>query len=209
MITPSRLFRALKHRWVDAPRGAGRPVPGAVLDGEYATGNWDHFFARHELPRQAVLAALIRDAFPTPPRVLDLGCGSGRLASLFRPDQHAGWLGVDLSQEGLARARALDLPKVELTEGDYETWRPLAAVRYEAIVFNECIGYARSPVGTLRAFAPWLALTGRFFISHFRHGNNVAQWRAMEAAYPAEFACTVGGEGNRIWDLRILKPVTT
>jgi SAM-dependent methyltransferase len=202
---PQRLLRHLRFRFVDGPRGAGKPVPAAALDGEYAGGHWDHFLGREELPRQAVLAALIRDAFPRPPRVLDLGCGSGRLASLLRPGETARWLGVDLSREGLARARALGLAHAEFREGNFETWRPEGET-FDAIVFNECIGYAASPADALAAFVPHLAPQGRFFLSHFRFGTWAAQWRALERVAPAEFACTVGAAGDKIWDLRVLAP---
>jgi SAM-dependent methyltransferase len=204
-LLPRHLLRYLRFQLIDGPRGAGRPVPTAALDGEYVGGHWDHFFGREELPRQAVLAALIREWFPQPPRVLDLGCGSGRLASLFRSDETARWLGVDLSREGLARARTLGLAHAEFQEGNFESWRPQGEL-FDSIVFNECIGYAVMPADTLAAFAPYLAPHGRFFLSHFRFGNWAAQWRALERVAPTEFACTVGVTSNKIWDLRVLAP---
>jgi SAM-dependent methyltransferase len=86
-------------------------------------------------------------------------------------------VGVDVSREGLAKARMLNLPHVEWVEANYESWRP--DTQFDAIIFNECIGYAADPAATLAAFARHLAPDGRFILSHYRFGSFAAQWRRM------------------------------
>jgi SAM-dependent methyltransferase len=194
----------LAQKFLRDPAGYGRPVPPAALDNEYRSGHWDHFFAFSELPRHLVLAGLIHDAFPRP-AVLDLGCGSGRLASLFQVHPFSRYLGVDLSPEGVRRARSLALPGMEFIEGNYETWRPEG--RFDAIVFNECIGYARDPAATLAAFRPHLTEGGRFFLSHFRFGNYGAQWRRMERVGAVAAATAVMSPEGQVWDLKVLRPL--
>src|SRR4051812_14861241 len=173
----ARLKDRLLQKFVRDPAGFGRPVPPEALDGEYRSGHWDHFFSFAELPRNLVLAGAIHHCFPGKPSVLDLGCGSGRLATVFQHYPFADYLGVDVSSEGVARSRALALPRMEFIEGNYETWRPDRP--FDAIAFNECIGYARDPAATLAAFRPFLKPGGLFFLSHFRFGNYAAQWRRM------------------------------
>jgi len=198
-----RIFRGLKRKLVDAPRGLGRPIDKAVLDREYATGNWDHFFSFDELPRQLVLAGAIWN-FHRGGSVLDLGCGSGRLAQLCQPYRFARYLGVDISSAGIAKANSLGLEGVEFLEASFETWRP--SETFDAISFNECIGYARDPGATLEAFRPCLKPGGHFFISHHRHGNTAAQWRRLEAvARPVAATSILGAKGN-LWDIKILSP---
>ena len=138
-----RILHRLAQRFIHGPRGGGKPVPEAALDREYASGNWNHFFDERELPRYAALAQLIRAHAVQPPRVLDIGCGSGRLASLFTPNELADYLGMDLSNEGLRRAEKIDLAKARFAHGDFETWRPAETETWDVIVFNEVIGYAR------------------------------------------------------------------
>ena len=142
------------------PYGYGRPIGKEFLENEYITGHWDHFFAFDELPRNLVIAGAVNHFFERP-SVLDIGCGSGRLAKVFQNYPFSRYIGVDLSTEAVARARALNLPAVSFIEGDFEAWRPDTS--FDAIVFNECIGYARDPAATLAAFSPHLAEGGCFF----------------------------------------------
>jgi SAM-dependent methyltransferase len=204
MGSPLQRFRdRLVQKLVRDRAGYGRPVPKEALDGEYSSGHWDHFFGFAELPRNLVLAGAVHHFYPRP-AVLDVGCGSGRLAEAFRLYPFSRYLGVDLSSEGVARARKLGLPGVEFLEGNYETWRPEG--RFEAIIFNECIGYARDPAATLGAFAPHLTPDGRFFLSHFRFGSYAAQWRRMDAVCETEHATAVMSPEGQIWDIKILRP---
>lgn len=202
-----RLKDRLLQKFVRDPAGYGRPIPKEALDREYRSGNWDHFFGWDELPRNLVLAGAIHHLFPESPRVLDLGCGSGRLATVFRHYPFARYLGVDLSSEAVARARGLQLPRMEFLEGNYETWRP--GERYDAISFNECIGYAQDPAATLARFAEHLTPGGLFFLSHFRFGAYAAQWRRMASVCETVHATAVmSGDGTQIWDIRVLRPKT-
>jgi trans-aconitate methyltransferase len=199
----SKLTGQLAQKFLRDPAGYGRPIPKESLDREYSSGHWDHFFGFDELPRNLVIAGVVQHFFPRP-AVLDLGCGSGRLATVFQRYPFSRYLGVDLSSEGVARARALGLPAMEFTEGNYETWRPEG--RFEAIIFNECIGYARDPGATLAAFRGSLAEGGLFFLSHYRFGNYAAQWRRMEQVCEVAAATAVMSPAGQIWDIKILRP---
>jgi len=202
---PKKILDRLLQKFVRDPTGFGRPVPVEALDAEYRSGNWDHFFSFDELPRNLVLAGAVQHFF-SQPAVLDVGCGSGRLAQAFSVYPFSRYLGVDASADGLTRARGLGLPRVEWAQGDYETWRPEGS--FEAIVFNECIGYARDPAATLQAFASHLAPDGRFFISHYRFGNTAAQWRRMERVTAVESSTAIMSPRGQIWDIKILRPRT-
>jgi len=72
----------------------------------------------------------------------------------------ARYVGVDLSSAALQRAQAFGLSGCEFVRGDFETWLPTE--RFDVVVFNESIGYARDPAATVRRFfrlshfSPWL-----------------------------------------------------
>jgi SAM-dependent methyltransferase len=201
----SRIRDRLLQKFVRDPAGYGRPVPAAALDAEYRSGHWDHFFSFEELPRNLVLAGAIHHYFPKEPAVLDVGCGSGRLATVFQRYPFSRYLGVDVSEEGVARARGHGLARMEFTVGNYETWRPDG--RFDAIAFNECIGYARDPAATLAAFAAHLQPGGLFFLSHFRFGSYAAQWRRMAGVCDTVAATAVtDATGKRVWDIKVLRP---
>lgn len=201
--TLARIKDRLIQKFFRDPAGCGRPVSKEALDGEYRSGHWDHFFGFDELPRNLVLAGAVNHFFPRP-AVLDVGCGSGRLAQVFQRCAFSRYLGVDVSTEGLARARSLNLPGVEFLEGNYETWRPDGC--FDAIIFNECIGYARDPAATLAAFSAHLAPDGRFFLSHFRFGHSQAQWRRIQTVCSVEASTAILGEGGKVWDIKVLRP---
>ncbi|MBI2814098.1 MAG: class I SAM-dependent methyltransferase [Opitutae bacterium] len=197
------LLARLRHKFLLAPAGYGRPADRAAMDGEYRSGAWAHFHALPELPRQSVVVGYVTALHPHP-AILDLGCGSGRLAQLFQPHPFRRYLGVDLSAEGLRLARALNLARCEFTEGNFETWRP--AEKFDLIVFSECIGYAHDPGALVAAFAPFLEPGGAVVISHFRFGHWAAQWRRVEARLRVFAGTTVTNDRGQTWDIKLLRP---
>ncbi len=205
MPSLARIRDRLLQKFIRDPAGYGRPVPTAALDQEYRSGNWDHFFAFSELPRNLVLAGIIHQFFPDRPAVLDLGCGSGRLATIFQRYPFSRYLGVDVAPAAIERASALALPNMQFVVGNYETWRPEGA--FDAIAFNECIGYAADPAATLQEFSTRLKPGGLFFLSHFRFGSYAAQWRRMGGVCDTvEAAAVSDASGEKTWDIKVLRP---
>lgn len=197
------LLDKLRRRFLLKPAGYGRPLDQAAADGEYRSGAWAHFHQLPELPRQSVIVGYVT-ALHQNPSILDLGCGSGRLAQLFQPHPFRRYLGVDLSPEGLRMARDLQLARCEFAEGNFETWRP--AEKFDVIIFSECIGYAKDPGALVAAFIPWLAPGGTVVISHSRFGHWEAHWRRVHQHLTAFEAATVANERGQTWDIKLLRP---
>lgn len=200
----AKVIRHLRRRFIDAPRGLGHPVPPAAFDQEYASGHWDLLFTEAELPRYNVLLEFILAASPHP-SVLDIGCGNGRLAQLLAPHTPRRYVGLDLSPEGLRRARALALPDCEWIEGDFEYWRPAPGETFDAVVFNESIGYATDPRAALAAFAPLVRPSGTLLVSYFRSGNYRALWRRVVRQFPVRSERCVRNDRGQVWDIRALQ----
>jgi SAM-dependent methyltransferase len=203
-LSLQRILRGLAQRFIHGPCGGGKPVPETALDAEYASGNWDHFFDPRELPRYAALTGLIRAHASQPPRLLDVGCGSGRLPMQFAAGELGAYFGVDLSLEGLQRAKKLGLPNAEFAHGDFESWRTTG--RWDVILFNEVIGYARDPGGTVAAFLPALAPGGVAIVSLYRWGNHAAIWRRIGRNATTVKHLEIQGPPGVIWDIRVLAP---
>ena len=202
-LTLARLKDRMLQKFVRDPAGYGRPVPTTALDAEYRDGHWDHFFSFDELPRNLVIAGTVHQLC-SQPAILDIGCGSGRLASLFQVYPFRRYVGVDVSHEGLAKARSLGLSHVDWIEANYETWRPTET--FDAIVFNECIGYAHDPAATLAAFARHLAPGGNFVLFHYRFGSYAAQWRRIATVCEIVHATAVTSARRQTWDIKVLRP---
>lgn len=200
-----RLLHRLRFSLYGHRAGLGQPVPQASLDHEYASGAWDHFFGPDELARHETLVTLIRAAHPRP-RLLDLGCGSGRLASMLATGPEvADYLGADLSHEGLKRARALRLPPPldRFEQRNFEEWTPVKNA-YDIITFNECLGYAPDPLRTAVRFATVLAPGGRLIVSHFRATNHAEFWLRLSRRFDFEAERTATNAKGQMWDLRSL-----
>lgn len=198
-----RAWNFFYYRLVHAPRGGGKPVPATALDEEYRSGNWDHFFGPDELARHQLLLELIYAQSPRP-SLLDLGCGSGRLASMIDPARISRYLGVDVSEEGLRRARALNLAHGRFEIGNFETWRP--AESFDVITFNECLGYAKVPADTAVAMARHLSPGGHLIVSHYRWGNHEAVWQSLTRHFDIVGERTATNAKGQVWDLKSLRP---
>jgi SAM-dependent methyltransferase len=198
-----KAFRRLHYTLWLKPRGAGKPVPAEALDREYQSGAWDHFWGPDELARHEKLLELILSR-GSGRSLLDLGCGSGRLASMLKPEALRDYLGLDLSEEGLKKASALGLPHGRFIKADYTTWLP--SKPYDIIVFNESLGYAPDPCATALRYAGHLNPGGCLVISHFRWGNHAVIWKKLSAFFdfPAESAAA--NTKGQVWDLKILVP---
>lgn len=200
----ARALHRLRFSLYGRRAGLGQPVPPAALDREYSSGSWDHFFGPDELARHETLIDLIRASHPHP-RLLDLGCGSGRLASLLVANRPKDYLGVDISEEGLNRARALALPEPlnHFERRDFERWTPSSGL-HDVITFNECLGYAPDPLRTACRFASLLPADGALIVSHFRATNHAEFWRRLSREFDFPVERTATNPRGQVWDLRIL-----
>ena len=120
-------------------------------------GEWDRLRALLT-PADKVEAVLLDALADRPPgRLLDIGTGTGRIASVLAP--HAGHVvGLDRSPEmlRLARSRLQDLPadKWELVQGDFSAL-PFEAETFDTIVLHQVLHYAHEPDFAL-AEAAWV-----------------------------------------------------
>ena len=198
----TRIYDRLAGAFGREARGGGRPASEPALDAEYASGRWDYFFGPDEAPRYDLLVRVVRETHARP-RVLDVGCGSGRLAALLAGGPLTEYLGVDLSREGLRRAGALGLPAARFVHGDFESWRPDG--QWDLIVFNETVGYARDPGRVAAAFARSLAAGGALVVSYFRAGHHLAIWRRLAARFQVTREETVANARGQTWDVKVLR----
>jgi SAM-dependent methyltransferase len=203
MRSLAMILDRLAQKFIRDPAGMGRPVAKEAFDEEYRSGRWDHLDGPEETSRNLVLAGLVADRFKQP-SILDVGCGSCRLATIYQTHPFASYTAVDVSTEGLRKAKSLGLARVDFLEADFESWRPVGI--FDAIIFNESIGYARDPAAILADFSAHLDRQGFFFISHFRSGNYRALWRRIERVCKPSFSTSVTSGGGKVWDIKVLRP---
>jgi len=198
-----KVFKYLWHRFVLDPSGAGKPVPPEALDNEYRSGAWDHFWGDEERERHEVLVHMIASRGSTV-SLLDLGCGSGRLASMLDSKTISNYLGLDLSEEGLKKARSLNLKHGYFEKADYTQWIPSQS--YDIITFNESLGYAPEPLATARSYVTHLNPQGCLIVSPYHYGNYEKIWHNLAKEFVFEKEQSVTNSQGKIWDLKILLP---
>lgn len=109
----------------------------------------------------------MRFLIPAGKRVLELGCGRGKLLAALEPSYG---VGVDFSAKTIAKGRATH-PNLQFVLGDVEDPATLAEVQgpFDYIVIADTIGMFEDIDGTLRLVRHLCAPETRIIISYYSH----------------------------------------
>jgi len=160
-----RAAEELLSRTVVGPSTSG--TRGISHSAEHASAAHDPFYFGHTRPEVLALVP------PTARRVLDIGCGAGRLGEAIKTRQQAEVAGIELDEAAAAVAR-LRLDHVIV--GDIEQVAPdFPSGSFDAIVCADVLEHLREPDGLLRKARSWLAPDGRLVASipNVRHNSVV------------------------------------
>jgi 2-polyprenyl-6-hydroxyphenyl methylase/3-demethylubiquinone-9 3-methyltransferase len=179
----------------------------ATWDTEYAAGEWNHLDSPEEIAHYMVILGYLTLA-PDEPAILDLGCGHGRLLKLLNYGPFGEYLGVDFSEEAVRRAKALAVPGANFEVADIEYWEP--ASRFDAIVFNEVLYYARRPRSLLNRALGWLGGGGIVVVSMFQYDPRASRmWTVLDACDVEVLGETTvtDARSGYAWDVRAVRPM--
>jgi trans-aconitate methyltransferase len=197
-----------KHSELLWTQGYGWPVPAAVWDDQYQSGQWDFLHSAEELGHYMVIAGytFLTGPLDRRPSILDAGCGSGRLLAVFKGLGFASYTGLDCSAEALRQAAVIPVDNTRFVVADLEAWEPDQEQRYDVIIFNESLYYLRRPTKVLQRFGGWVVPGGMLIVSMYRHSNVEVIWQnVLEHFSTLGFTTVINGQGHT-WDIRALVP---
>jgi 2-polyprenyl-3-methyl-5-hydroxy-6-metoxy-1,4-benzoquinol methylase len=151
--------------WEQETGRGDAPASKETWEEQYQKGGWEFMRRLDELPRYSVLAGYLRHLKPGG-SVLDVGSGEGILRDEMRVHGYARWVGVDISETAVAKARETADDRAIFLAANAEEYQPDG--RFDAVVFNECVYYFENPIGTVERYRGFLEPGGVILVSMFR-----------------------------------------
>ena len=152
--------------WERAAKARDSPVSKDVWEEQYRSGKWDYMKEVGQLARYSVIVGYL-EFFAKGGMILDVGSGEGILEEHLSAGRFGGCLGVDLSEEAIARAEARTVDRaaehISFVCADVERYVPKGP--YDAVVFNEILYYLDDPLASSARYVDCLAPDGVFIVS--------------------------------------------
>jgi 2-polyprenyl-3-methyl-5-hydroxy-6-metoxy-1,4-benzoquinol methylase len=190
--------------------GGAVPVDNRISaeqwDKEFADGDWNRLDAIAEVAHYAVILGFL-DYGVARPRILDVGCGHGRLTRLLARFGFSEYTGIDFSFQAIHRAEALSIPDARFEVADMNHWD--TTDRFDAVVLNESLYYADHPLQMFERALGWLTEDGIVIVSMFKPTPGASQiWsQIMSRGIEPLAASTVTDHGSgNAWDIRAMRP---
>jgi SAM-dependent methyltransferase len=170
---------------------------------QFRAGHWRYLDSGAQVAHYAVIAGYVSQLFERP-RILDVGCGNGRLHRILKPLAYATYHGFDVSTVAIDAARALADDRSSFAVASFED---TMTGQWDVIIFNESLYYSPRPIDVLRRCESCLAEGGVFIISmHARKRRNRGIWRAAAIGHDTVLSSQIRNELGQIWDVRVLRP---
>jgi len=175
------------------------PLRKIAFDEVYRSGRWDALDRKSSADLVQAVQTHARGG-----RILDLGCGTGLLATSVPAGAYSEYLGVDVSAEALERAQAKANEKVHFALADIEKYRPPHA--FDLIVFQESLMYVNplSRQQVLQSYREHLAADGRFLVTVVQSARFAAMLNMIRERFRIIEDRTL--ENSRHWRLLVFTP---
>jgi SAM-dependent methyltransferase len=189
-----------------ARRGLGLPKSQSRWDAEYSNGSWKYLDGMPERSRQMVALGYIL-GLEGQRRVLDVGCGTAGFLELGKNFPLSGYHGIDISEVAISNARQrfrgtdIGFP-VRFEVADFEAFT--SESRYDVILFNESLSYARDPMAILQHCRGLLSPDGVFLVSLCYNWWLSPLMERITRAYRTLHSSEVINEEGLTWQIRVL-----
>jgi trans-aconitate methyltransferase len=175
-------------------------------DAQYAGDYAEGLDSIGNVPHHMVIVGYLACGATEQPKILDIGCGHGRLLQLLAGLSFAEFVGVEWSGEAVEQARSLSIPHTRFEVADMDHWD--TPERFDAIVLNECLTYSVDPRQMFERTLGWLSEDGVIIVSMFRGLGTRYIWSQVHSAAVEQLAaCTVRDVASGgVWDVKALRP---
>jgi 2-polyprenyl-3-methyl-5-hydroxy-6-metoxy-1,4-benzoquinol methylase len=177
-------------------------LDAATWDREYATGEWSRLGNLDEMSRYALIAGYIRNIGPAV-SVLDVGCGEGHLASWLPQNGEHRYLGIDLSDVAIQKARVRACNGARFEVAAASTFQTDA--RFDIIVFNEVLYYIDRPGQALERYGGFLTPRGLLIISMYRIPGALNIWRRVASRLEVLDSVALRNAHKTEWNVRLCR----
>ena len=197
------ILRRVHHKIFEAPKGYGESLPPEYFDNQYFTGTLDFLGSLEEFANHMVTAGYLRHfAGTADAKILDIGCGEGIFPELATKLTDAKYLGLDISQEAVRRAKLKGIRNTEFISGDAMEFE--SAEKFDVIMSAGAIHHFADAVELLKHQSQFLKPDGVFVISLWRYGYNGMIWKRLEKEFKLVDSTVVRNAKGQEWDVKVL-----
>ena len=147
---------------------------------QYQNQEWDYLNGIKEFAHYAVVAGYAT-FLKGSGQVLDLGCGEGLLAGYFQLDKWTGYVGVDVADVAVEKARQKNLKNTSFTAANITEYTPDRTL--DVIIICEALQYIFKPSDLMKRYSRHMAPGGIFIISMYEDNHHTA-WTELGEHYP-------------------------
>ena len=157
------------------------PSAESIPELEHRAGRWDFLHEVQEVARYGIVAAYVHHYLREGGSVLDVGCGEALLYPYLDPRRVGRYVGLDASATALARA-GVDASRADLVCALLEEYAAPPERRFDAILFNEVLGFAQQPLAQIERYRYFLAEDGVLILSLYQTPRESSGARALTRA---------------------------
>ena len=167
---------------------------------QYNAGRWEGLHREDDRFREVIK---MLHAFKAKPSILEIGCGDAILFRKLPAESYSAFTGMDISDVAITAAKQYEQENVCFDAGDMKTYEP--AGKFDVIIFNESLYYAKEPVQVLKRYIPYLEEGGHFIVTAIDNKYTAGFWPPIEAAFGIVHTAEVRKD-EFLWRIRELKP---
>ncbi len=171
---------------------------------QYLEGKWDTLRSNWEDARFDVMRKFM-GSYSVKGKILEIGCGEGLLQAQLDPVIYSSYLGIDISEVAVQRALYLENSCTRYRAADMEEFNP--AEKFDMIIFNESLYYAKCPCSTMLKYMGFLEENGVFITSIYETTRNKRLIKKINKFFkPVESAVTANDRGR--WHCQVYRKCT-